>query len=280
MSNVQPSQTGYQGIADILRTLRAGWVQIVAGSTLFAVLGLVYAYLSPEIYRTDVVVAPATRDRMSEALGQFGSLAGLAGVNIRGGADPTPLAVLRSREFAVDFVSEPTVRQALARRFSASDGPMDPREMAMLFDSKVRSIAEDKRTGLVTVTISWTDPVLAASWANSLIDELNNKLRVRALQESQDNVTYLQKEIASTGVPSLQQSLGRVLEFEMQKLMLARGNQEFAFKIVDRALPPTKRYSPQRAVIIVLASLIGFCFSASWVLIRPSFRRSGSAESP
>lgn len=280
MSTLQPSQAGYQGIADILRTLKAGWLPILAGSSLFAAIGLLYGYLSPEIYRTDVVVAPATRDRMSEALGQFGSLAGLAGVNIRGGADPTPLAVLRSREFAVEFVSQPDIQKAFSERFSKSAAPMDPREIAILFDTKVRSIAEDKRTGLVVITMSWTDPVVAAEWANSMIEQLNNKLRSRALQESQDNVTYLQKEIASTGVPSLQQSLGRVLEFEMQKLMLARGNTEFAFKVVDRALPPTKRYSPRRGVIMVLASLIGLCFASSWVLLRPSFRRSYSTESP
>jgi uncharacterized protein involved in exopolysaccharide biosynthesis len=67
----------------------------------------------------------------------------------------------------------------------------------------------------------------------------------------------LQREIAATSVVSLQQSMGRVLEGEMQKLMLARGNEEFAFKVIDRATPPKKRDTPKRALIAIVSLLTG-----------------------
>ena len=58
----------------------------------------------------------------------------------------------------------------------------------------------------------------------------------------------------ATNVVSLQQSIGRVLESEMQRLMLARGNEEFSFRIIDPAKPPKLPSEPKRAQIILVAS--------------------------
>jgi LPS O-antigen subunit length determinant protein (WzzB/FepE family) len=215
---------------------------------------------------------PAERNRVSDTLGQFSGLASLAGVNLRSGSDPTPLAVLKSKEFAIDFVSDPEVNRAIVAAMPSWDKPVDIRRVATYFDLKVREVQEDKRAGVVTVSIRWTDPATAAKWANLVVQRLNDKLRDRALAESEQNVEYLQKQIAGASLLPLQQSLGRVLEFEMQKLMLARGNDEFAFKIVDRAVPPIERFSPQRLLVILLSFLAGLSLAALLVLTLPRFR--------
>src|SRR5690606_2767647 len=106
------------------------------------------------------------------------------------------------------------------------------------FDDNVRSISEDDETGLVTLTVEWIDPEIAAEWANILVERLNERMRRRALLEAESNVGYLQEELAKTGVVTLQQSISRLLESELQKLMLARGNEEFAFRVIDRAQVP------------------------------------------
>ena len=41
-----------------------------------------------------------------------------------------------------------------------------------LFDS-IRNVDEDIQTGLVTVTVDWSDPKLAAEWANGLVQDVN-----------------------------------------------------------------------------------------------------------
>jgi uncharacterized protein involved in exopolysaccharide biosynthesis len=61
----------------------------------------------------------------------------------------------------------------------------------------------------------------------------------------------------------------------MQKLLLARGNDEFAFKVIDRAVAPKQRDSPQRALIIVVAFLTG-AFLSILALTLYKAVRSGS----
>jgi hypothetical protein len=136
-----------------------------------------------------------------------------------------------------EFITEQNLMRVLLKDFDSSDGAPDVRDAVRIFE-KVRSISEDKKTGLTTLSVRWSDPKTAADWANLMVQRLNSRLRSQALAESQRNVDFLQKEIAATSVVSLQQSMGRVLEGEMQKLMLARGNEQFAFKVIDPAIPP------------------------------------------
>jgi uncharacterized protein involved in exopolysaccharide biosynthesis len=124
----------------------------------------------------------------------------------------------------------------------------------------------------VTLSIRWKDPDTAAEWANVLVQRLNDRLRQQALTESERNVAYLQKEMAATSVVSLQQSMGRVLEGEMQKLMLARGNEEFAFKVIDRATPPKLRESPKRSLIAIVSMLAGGFLGVLFVFLRKAIQ--------
>jgi uncharacterized protein involved in exopolysaccharide biosynthesis len=77
---------------------------------------------------------------------------------------------------------------------------------------------------------------------------------------------------------TLQQSIGRVLESELQKLMLAKGNKEFAFRVLDHAQIPKYRTSPDRVLITTLAIIIGACASTLFVVSRQVFRRDRAAR--
>jgi uncharacterized protein involved in exopolysaccharide biosynthesis len=144
----------------------------------------------------------------------------------------------------------------------------------------VCTIGEDKKSGVVTIDIQWINSRLAADWANDLASRINVRMRKRALEESDRNVHYLQQEIANTNIVSLQQSIGRVLESELQKLMMARGSEEFAFKIIDPAVPPRKRYRPQRALIIIMSTIAGGLLSIGFLLLRRSVSASAQRRPP
>lgn len=250
---------------------------IIAGVTfVFAACGVVYAFLAPQWYRADVVMVAADQKSMSSALGQLGGLASLAGVSLPSGSNTEPLAVLRSQGFARGFIENRELTRDILEGFGELSSDKDVRDAVKLFETKVRSVVEEKKAGTVTLSVIWRDPVVAADWANSMVRMLNERQRDKALQEAERNVVYLQKEIANSNVISLQQSLGRVLEAEMQKLLLARGNDEFAYKVIDPAVAPKERFSPRRSVIVALSFLAGLIFS-SMVLISRHFRSLGLA---
>lgn len=274
MENPNPVQYDDEiDLWELWDTVWSGRWLIIAITSVFTLGGITYALLAQEWYKADVVMAPAdAKQSMSGALAQFGGLASLAGISLPGGGEQAPVAVLKSKEFARAFITDLNLMPVFLEGAKDSGKPLDIRDAVRVFDTSVRTITEDKKSGLVTLSIRWKDPDTAAEWANTLVQRLNDRLRQQALTESERNVAYLQKEMASTSVVSLQQSMGRVLEGEMQKLMLARGNEEFAFKVIDRATPPKLRESPKRSLIAIVSMLAGGFLGVLFVFLRKAIQ--------
>ena len=240
------------------RTLWQGrWIMFIF-TCAFTCAGLTYALLATEWYKAEVVMVPADDSKsLSGNLAQLGGLASLAGINIgSGGQTEAHLAVLKSKDLARDFIAQRNLTKVLlADKLDPQTGDWkirdpakqpDIRDAVEYFQKKVCAIVEDKKAGLVTLSITWKNSQISADWANDLAQRANAKLRDQATGEAERNIKYLKDEMAVATVTSLQQSIGRVLESEMQKLLLARGNDEFAFKIVDRAIAPKKPAWPSR----------------------------------
>jgi len=260
MENPNPAPPAYDDEIDLWElweTIWSGRWLIVAITGVFTLGGVTYALLAQEWYKADVVLASADKKGGGGALAQFGGLASLAGISLPGAGEGEPVAVLKSKDFARSFITDLNVMPLLLEEAGFGGKKPDIRDALKVFDTKIRTVTEDKKSGLVTLSVRWKDPDTAAEWANVLVKRLNDRLRTQAQEESERNVAYLQREIAATSVVSLQQSMGRVLEGEMQKLMLARGNEEFAFKVIDRATPPKQREAPKRTLIALVSMLAG-----------------------
>jgi uncharacterized protein involved in exopolysaccharide biosynthesis len=245
---------------------RGKWL-IVSVTTVLALASISYALLATEWYRAEVLLAPADARATPTLAGQLGGLAALAGVTVGGGDSAEPIAVLKSRGFARSFVEDFDLTRtffaeewdAENNRWAGSDSTKwpDVRDAVTYFHERVLSVNVDRNTGLVTLAIEWKNAELAAKWAEELVERLNAKVRGRALSEAEENVTYLQNELMQTNVVTLQQSIGRLLENELQKLMLAKGNEEFAFKILDPPQAPKEPVRPRRLLISVIGTMLG-----------------------
>jgi uncharacterized protein involved in exopolysaccharide biosynthesis len=240
---------------------------IFAITALFAIGSVIYALTATEIYRAEVLLAPAEESSKQAIGGQLGGLAALAGVNVGDSQDVEALAVLKSRDFAREFIDRrdllpvffPELWDADAKRWLVEDPTEAPdyRNGVRFFHDEVLFVTEERDTGLVTVAIEWTDPDVAAGWAQAIVNQLNERLRDRALKEAKTNVEFLSQEMTNSSLITMQQSIGQLLQSELQKLMLAKGNEEFAFKVIDPATPPRDRLRPQRTVIVVMGTLFG-----------------------
>jgi uncharacterized protein involved in exopolysaccharide biosynthesis len=240
-------------------------------------IGFGYAFLSKQWFRAEVIMVQVYSKSLPGGLSQLSGLASIAGVNLSRGDNQQPLAVLKSKSLVGSYIdSNNLVPIIFAENWDAKTGSWlvdeervpDILDAVSRFDEDVRQISDDKKTGLITLRVVWHDPETAARWANELVQAANARLRAPALADAERNVSYLQREIASTGVVTLQESLGKVLESEMQKLLLARGNEEFAFKIIDKATPPKKRYRPYRALVLLFSAFVGLLFASLAVYVK------------
>lgn len=240
-------------------------------------------------YQADVLLSPVSDKTINtSSLGQLGGFASLVGVTIPGAKTGEAIAILKSKALARDFIQEEQLQQQIEAEiwpnFAVFGKPkLDIRDSVKFFDRSMRYVTEDKKSGLVTLSIRWTDSSVAASWANELVNRLNERMRNEAILEAQVSIDYLQKEMLATNLVPLQQSIGRVLEDQMQKMALARANRQFAFKIIDEATPPKEKAFPRRLLFLIFGLFVGFFLGGSYVVFtapRGNVRGRNNAIAP
>jgi uncharacterized protein involved in exopolysaccharide biosynthesis len=263
---------------------RRFWILICVTS--FVALATFEAFhITPE-YRAKVVLVPASAERKSvssslnSALSQLGGLASLAGINVGSSDAETEeaLAVMRSRQFTGDFISDKQLLPELFQnRWSAStqqwkaDGKPAPTVSKgyEYFDKRIRSIIQDRKTGLVTLQIDWKDRNEAAAWANELVDRLNAEMRARAIAKADAELGYLEKEQTTTIQVPTRDAISRLIEAEIRQRMLADVTREYAFSVVDRASAPDADdpIRPNRQLIIIAGLIVGVTVGALGAII-------------
>lgn len=279
-------------LADLLRILWSGkWIVLGVTATFMLAAGC-YALFATQWYRADVLLAPASNDMQEQnasGLSALGGLASLAGIGGADQNDAEPIAVLQSRDFIRAFISKYDLMPVLLssqwdserKRWKSSDPGDRPdiRDAVRYFRKHVIDVSQDSNTKLVTVSINWTDPKLAAVWANVLVARLNRDMQQRALAQAQFNVKYLKQQLSQTSLTSLQQSIVSLLETQLRRVMLARGNKEFAFRVVDSAQPPKWPEKPRRALVMAGSFVLGVIVSVLWVFGRRAFTQERIASS-
>lgn len=276
-----PIQTSSQqdktiDLLDVLRFLfKHKW--IISGITFLstAIAAAIAINMTP-IYRAEVLVAPATEEQarggLSTIAGQFGGLASLAGIDLGGnsGTKSEAIATLKSRVFTEKFIRDENILPILFEDkwddMNSRWFVTDPAAVPSMWDAYklfngIRSISEDKKTGLITLAIEWKDPELAAHWANLLVRRINGMLRASAIDQAQKSIDYLKRELVKTSVVELQQGIYRLIEAQVNKIMLANVRDDYAFKLVDPAVVPQEKAKPKRGLIIGLGLLTGLIIS-------------------
>ncbi len=269
----------------VLLWIRRWWLLLSIAVSLAGVTAL--AFLTTPIYRASVVMVPAFPSGgtglLGSALGQLNGLASLVGVNVNTMDSQTEeaLAVLQSRSFTEQFIVEKKLMPVLfADKWdSARDGwrgkPPTLARAFRYFDKKVRTVIEDKKTGLVTVRVDWRDGVAAAQWANELVARLNAEMRSRAINEATADLQYLRSELATSSEVEVREAINRLIETQINQRMLADVTQEYAFRVVDRALPadPTDPLWPKRTWLLVGGAVFGLLIGIFVVLFHQMMAR-------
>jgi hypothetical protein len=143
--------------------------------------------------------------------------------------------------------------------------------------AKLRVVAEDKKTSLVTLTITWTDPVTAAKWANDLVAMTNDVLRAKAIHESEQHIAYLNEQAATTDVAQVRAAIYTVLESEIKNVMLAKGPGDYALKVIDPALVSEMKAGPKGSLWAAGGLFFGFLLSLLILFVRSAWRAGSAA---
>lgn len=282
-----------RGDLNFTKTLSALWKAkvLLSGTCVMGlVLGLAIGIIVPKKYEASVVISPVgsagpassasgALESAASHLGGLGSLLGVGAIGIDS-RKMEALATLQSQQLTQDYIRSNNLLPVLfakkwdsiRRAWRGSDDPPTLWKGNRLFEDKVRSLSTDPKTGLSTLTITWTDPVLAAEWANGLVSLTNSYLREKAIKEAESNIDFLTQQAAKTTVVGIQQAIYSVLQEEISQITFAEGTKEYALKVIDPAFAPERSTTPKPWVWALLGGLAGLTLAVIFVVVRESDR--------
>jgi uncharacterized protein involved in exopolysaccharide biosynthesis len=286
-------------LSDLAIAIGQGKWTIISITLIFSIVAVFYSLYLPNIYQSEVTLAPVAEQNGLQIPGQLGGLAALAGVNLggAGGSDKAGLAleILKSRDFISRFIE----RNDLYLPIMAAEG-WDRSSDKLLIDSKIFdektgqwgrkvkppfkvkpsnletfeefeklfAVSLDKTSGMVTLSVQHYSPYLAKNWIDMLVNAINEEMRQRDLIEAEKSITYLNNQIAQTHIADVRTMLYSLIEEQTKTVMLANVRDEYVFKTIDPAVVAEKKAKPARALIVILVFLLGVIISSLIVLIR------------
>lgn len=274
----------------------------------FVLMSVAVALSQPNIFRAQALLAPVAQQEagggaLSNLTGQFGGLASLAGINLNTGSsvDKTTLAIetMKSHQFLANLIEQHDVLVPLfaTKSWSAGEGglvidsdvynvdtgqwqrdvnpPFTPtpslQEAHRVF-SGIFTVEKDPASGMVHISVEHKSPYVAAEWVTWLVEDVNAYMKQRDIAEAQKSISFLQRQIELTPLAEMKQMLFGLIQEQIRTITLAEVRDEYVLRTIDPALPPEKRASPNRKLIVIVGALLGGMLACLFVLLRQAFR--------
>ena len=293
-------------LRELFMVLWAGKIKIVAITAVFAVASVIYALSVPNQYKATALLAPAQSSGggLSGALGQLGGLASLAGVSIGGGeSSEAQIAqeIMKSWNFIEAFIADNDLavelfaaegwrkgsnelkinddvydsqnKQWLLENESGVVGPPSSWNLFKTFSGRL-AVSEDKKSGLVSVSIEYYSPQIAKQWLDMYVSAVNAHMQQRQVDKVTNNINYLQAQIEKTSIAEMREVFYTIIEEQTKNKMVAEASPEYAFVAVSPSMVPEEKSQPKRALICILGTLLGGMLSVLLVLAMHYTRKS------
>ncbi|MBH0048889.1 MULTISPECIES: Wzz/FepE/Etk N-terminal domain-containing protein [unclassified Pseudoalteromonas] len=291
----------------LISILWKGRILIVGITALFSVIAVLFSLSLPNIYRSEALISVVEQGQDSPLSGlssTFGGLASIAGINLQAGSGSKrdiAIETLKSRTFISDFININELKPLLIGvegwnaekneliydsevydienniwvrevSYPKTKTPSDLEAYRYLIKENL-SISEDEDTGFIRVSIKHYSPYIAKRILDSLINSINNKLRMIDIEEANKSVVFLQSKLKETKNVDIRKIMFDMIEGQVQNQMLAEVRDEYVFKTIDPAIVDEVKFSPKRAILSIMGAILGFFIAVFSLLVFFIYKR-------
>jgi len=279
------------------------WVNklfLVALTSLFALISIIYSLTLTNIYTAETTLAPSASSDMSSNLSQYAGLASMAGISLPGSSSgisdkDLALSLLKSKGLLQRLIDKHDILPDL---IAAHD--WDLTSNSVIYDSDLYdeiknvwvrdvnppyklvpstleayefydeaiAVSEDKKTGVISLKVDHLSPEIAYQWSLLLIQEVNEYVADMRIKEAQLSIDYLNDQRKITPYPELRALFYELIQQHTQSMMLAKVRPEYALTTLDPPLIPEMKSKPKRALICILGILLGGMLSVLIIIVR------------
>jgi len=298
---------------DFIELLAVIWLNkkfIVTFTTFAAFVSLLYSLSLTNEYTAKTLLSPTNSRENSASLSQYSGLASMAGIKLPSGGNQNQLDIafqlvnskklldrlIGYESFLPDLVAAKswsmqtntiTYNPALydkknnlwVRDVSPPFKRIPSSQEAFRKFSQLVSISKDNNSQIITLTVDHLSPVVAQQWSIWIVKEINDILADMMISNSKASIDYLNNQIQITPYSELRTMFYQLIQESTQSMMLAAVNPEYVLTTIDPPVIPEIKSNPNRALICIISTILGFMLSISIVLARKyAFNKDDSLD--
>ena len=276
---------------------------IILVTSLFAITSIFYSLSLSDEYKSTAILSPSSSSAssLSKLAGQFGGLASLAGISLgsSGDEDKTTIAIelVKTWGFTEDFIAKNQIEVEVfavegwdrknnkliidsslynesekkwVRDFSSAKGQTQNPGSWELYKKfkKIMEINQDRKTGLVSLSIKHYSPYVAKEWVDNLVISINLLMKENDRLEALKSIEYLKQQIELTNLAEMKNVFYQLIEEQTKTLMLTEISDEYVLKTISPAKLAEEKSAPNRVQIIILFTILGGILSTAGWLFR------------
>ena len=287
---------------DFRSLLKAFWDQkilIISITSVFAIFSIISVLNTPNEYKAVAKIIPAESSSGNNSGGlasQLGEIAGITGI---GASKTTPedviaLEIMQSWSFIENFIKKNNLEiELFALKGWDKDNdtliinediydvqaskwiskPPTSWELYELFLDRF-SILPQRGTSILHISYEHYSPARSKEYVDLILKEINDYMRIRRIEMSEKNITYLQSQVNKTQISDMKSVFYNLIQEQTKTKMLAEVNLDYVFLTIDKAMIPELKSKPFRSLIVIQATFIGGFISIILVLfLRIFFRK-------
>ena len=110
--------------------------------------------------------------------------------------------------------------------------------------SEQLAVSEDKKSGLVSVSIEYYSPQIAKQWLDMYVSAVNAHMQQRKVAKVTNNINYLQAQIEKTSIAEMREVFYTIIEEQTKNKVVAEASPEYAFVAVSPSMVPEEKSQP------------------------------------
>ncbi len=279
-------------------------------TAVFIVSSIYIALSIPNKYQSATLIVPNESNNQnslsSMASGLGGAAAGMLGINISGGEidkGDYAIALITSKEFFKRLSEKAEILPNIyvAERYDfglnqiiyekdsydAKKGiwvrnPPKGKNVTPSYlevypiYTKNLKIKKNNNTGFIEITYAHVSPFFAHYLLSTIIEEVNSLSRTRDFERSKNSLLYLEEKVSQTKQKEVSSSISKLMESELRVQMLSNIDEHYLIRPIDQPYVPENKFSPNRRVIVIVATLFGGLLGCLFAIINHFYRKKAS----
>ena len=296
---IQNSKTYIGDDLNFSKFIRILWTtknEILLITSFFAIFSVVLALNLTNYYKSTALLAERSGSGLQGNLAQFSGLS--AGIDLQSSDSKAPKAIelIKSRKFVKHLISFEKILPSIM----AAKG-YDSETKEIIYDRKIYdpdkklwvrkpkknqsvipsfleaheeyrfnmlSISKNKSSGFITVEVEHVSPIFAKEFLDLIIKEANEILRKEDMEDSQQGIEYLSKELSKNSFIKIKDSISNLIEGQLETQMKTKVYKDYFLIKIDPPFVAEKKSSPSRALICIFITIFGGLMSILYALIK------------